>query len=95
MREGSAWIQQLEAAYDRADYELIPYVRLGDWLIDSANAAPEGESPYWVPNRFLQSAHIGAVTDDRIFADILRRLRGEPPLTRQPRAPLPRQAAAD
>ena len=37
----------------------------------------------------LELSHIGAVLDPRILADIVLRLRNEPPLTHEPRAPLP------
>lgn len=89
MRAGSEFLSRLDAALPSAEYELVPYVRLGDAMVGAANAAPAGETAWWVTNRALQPAHLGAHTDPRILADIARRLRGEAPFTREPRAPLP------
>ena len=89
MRAGSQFLKELESAYAKRDYSLVPYVRLGDRLVGSANAAPQGEVPYWVSNPFIQPAHIGAVLDSRVLADIARRLRREEPFAKEPRTPLP------
>lgn len=71
-------------------YPIFPYVRLGDITVGAERAAPHGEAAaWWVSNPFLQSPHIGAPTDPRILADVLRRLRHETPLSTEPRAPLP------
>ena len=72
-------------------YELIPYVRLDDMIVGERNAAPAGWTPWWVPAVPLQDSHLFAIADPRIVADIARRLRGEPPLTTGPPAPLPAQ----
>jgi hypothetical protein len=37
----------------------------------------------------LALSHAGAMADERILADIGLRLRGEPPLSREPASPLP------
>ncbi|MEO0966349.1 MAG: hypothetical protein AAFY08_14670 [Planctomycetota bacterium] len=71
------------------DYEIVPYVRLGDGIVGFDNAAPPGESPYWVSNGAFQDAHNEALKDDRIHADILRKLRGEAGYTRGAAAPPP------
>jgi hypothetical protein len=91
LREDSAFLMELEAAEGgHRDYEIIPYVRLGDWIVGPENAAPRDVvAAYWVPNPPLQVAHSGAATDDRILADIARRLRDEPPFTKPPPATLP------
>lgn len=88
MRRGSEFLQRLDGSLD-GEYELIPYVRLGDAMVGAANAAPAGEVAWWVPNRMMQAAHLGAHTDPRILADIARRLRGETPFTTEPRAGIP------
>lgn len=103
MRRGSPFLRKLEqaerAAAAPADgdgaYELHPYVRLGDWIVGEANAAPAGRTPRWVPTPPLQDSHLQSSQDPRILADIARRLRGEEPLANDPPAPLPRRAAAD
>ena len=82
------YLNDVRAAGDAA-YELATYTRLNDWVIDSANTAPEGEAPWWVATPFLHRPHQEAYRDPRIEADILRRLRGESPLTTSPPAPLP------
>ena len=71
-------------------YEIIPYVRLGDWIVGPENAAPrDAAAAYWVPNPPFNSAHWGAPLDPRIVADIARRLRGEAPFTTTQPAALP------
>ena len=91
LREDSPFLRELEAAEGgRRDYEIIPYVRLGDWIVGPENAAPRDVvAAYWVPNPPLQVAHSAAATDARILADIARRLRDEPPFTKPPPATLP------
>jgi len=85
LRSGSKFLRDLEAAEDAnggRDYEIVPYVRLGDWIVGAENAAPrDAAAAYWVPNPPLDSAHWGAPADPRIVADIARRLRGETPFT--------------
>jgi hypothetical protein len=66
------------------DYLIIPYARSGDWVIGDDNAAPPGVVPWWVPTPPLHRPHQEAYRDARIEADILRRLRGEPPWTTDP-----------
>jgi hypothetical protein len=102
MRAGSRFLQRLDA-YDELieagsaqtrpydSYELIPYVRLDDVIVGERNAAPAGWTPWWVPAEPFQDSHMFAIADPRIVADIARRLRGEPPLTSDPPAPLPAQ----
>ena len=88
---GSDFLRQLEEAErcGGVGYELAPYVRLGDEVVGPPNAAPRGRVAWWVPNQPGQVAHIGAMTDPRILADVVRRLRGETPWTSEPPAPLP------
>jgi pimeloyl-ACP methyl ester carboxylesterase len=74
---------------DTSDYEIVPYVRLGDLIVGAPNASPQGQGVWWVSNPPLQSAHMGAPLDARIIADIARRLRMEEPLARGSPAPLP------
>jgi hypothetical protein len=81
-----AWINETDA---NRDYELFPYVRLGDDVVGAENASPPGEPPWWLPNPALEHAHIGGTLDVRFRADIARRLRGEPAYTVPPPAPLP------
>lgn len=88
MRAGSEFLTALNRC-EEEDYELVAYVRLGDDVIGPENAAPQGQTPYWLPNLPLQTAHAGAMRDPRILADIARRLRGEEPFTHGPPAPLP------
>ena len=86
MRSGSEFLDRLNAAPRR--YELIPYARLGDMVVGEENAAPPGETAWWLA-KSGGPAHMLAATDARILADIARRLRGEEPLTISPAAPLP------
>jgi hypothetical protein len=64
-------------------------VRLGDGIVGARYAAPPNTAPRWVPTPPLGDSHNGASKDPRILADILRRLRGESPITTTPQAPLP------
>jgi len=92
LRPNSPFMQRL-AQYDAdATYELYPYVRLSDEIVGARNASPPGVNPLWLPNPPLTIAHLGAMMDVRILADIARRLRGEEPFTQFPATPLPQVA---
>jgi len=78
MKPGSAFLARLDAALPDATYTLLPYVRRGDWIVGTDNAAPPGRDPWWVSARPLQFSHLQAVGDRRILADVLRRLAGQP-----------------
>lgn len=88
MRAGSEFLAELDEALPDADYTMYSYTRLGDWIVGPENAAPPGRDPWWVPTPPMSFSHLGAATDPRIMADIARRLRGEPPLTTEPPAPI-------
>ena len=94
MRSGSAFLDQLDGALADADFEMYSYTRLGDLIVGEENAAPPGETPWWVPTPPLSFAHLNAATDPRIMADITRRLRGEEPLATRPPAPFDGDAEA-
>lgn len=89
MRPGSPFIQALDEALAGGDYELVPYVRLGDLTVGQANAAPPGVTPWWVATPCCQGGHLDAYRDPRIVADIARRLRGEAGYTAGPAADWP------
>lgn len=87
MCRGSEFLAALNA--QPRDYQIHAYVRLDDYVVGEENAAPPGQTAWWVPNEPLASAHMAAKTDPRILADIARRLRDETPLTTEPPSPLP------
>ena len=89
MRPDSAFMQQLDAQLESADYPIIPYARLKDYTVGTANAAPQGVNPWWIDPTPFTVAHSGAYRDPRIIADLARRLRGEKPYTTEPASPLP------
>ena len=91
MRTGSPLYRWIDAwPQQPADlYGVYSYVRLHDGTVGAANAAVPGVTPWWVQPPPLRAPHDGAFGDARILADIVTRLRGEPPLTRDPPAPLP------
>jgi pimeloyl-ACP methyl ester carboxylesterase len=96
MRPGSPFLRALDADLPRqvaAGMVVIPYVRLGDAVVGSANAAPPGQHPLWVANQPFQLSHSQIDGDERLLVDIARRLRGEPPYSSLPAAPLPAPAA--
>jgi hypothetical protein len=98
MLSGSDFYRRLDGAERAAGgaggagYELVPYVHLGDTVVGAQYAAPTGRVPWWVPDRPGEFAHVGTMTDPRVLADVLRRLRGEKPWTTEPPAPLPAAA---
>jgi pimeloyl-ACP methyl ester carboxylesterase len=87
MRAGSEFLTRLDSA--PRDYTLVPYGRLGDFIVGVQNTAPPGETTRWVPTPAFQAAHIQVYSDERILADIVRRMRGETPFSTDPAAPLP------
>ncbi len=89
MRPGSAFLRRLDAAWPDRRYKVVPYARLGDRIVGIENTAPPGHRPWWVPNEAFEFAHLNASTDPRIVADIMRRLRQEPPLTTWPKTAAP------
>jgi pimeloyl-ACP methyl ester carboxylesterase len=89
MRPDSTFLQSLARSDATAGYELHAYVRLHDEIVGERYAAPPGATPWWLPNPPLTPSHLGAMIDDRILADIARRLRNEAPFTQSPAAPLP------
>ena len=88
MRVGSDFVRRLDTEVSDP-YPVYAYVCLKDGTVGSANAAPYGQVPWWVPPIPALSPHISAYLDDRIRADIVRRLQGETPLTTDPPTPLP------
>jgi hypothetical protein len=89
LRYGSELVRRLENVYRAADYELFTYVRLGDSWVGAENAAPFGETPWWLSNGLFNSAHDMGCIDLRAHADIARRLRGEAPYATSPSAAIP------
>lgn len=89
MDEHSEFIEMI--AKVNHPYPIIPYVMLGDQVVGQENAAPQGVAPWWVDRQWYQAPHIVVTRDDRILADIFRRLRGEEPFTIEPPTPLPVQ----
>ena len=87
MRPGSEFLRSLSA--EPLDAELICYTRLNDKTVGETLAAPSGQIAWWVSTPPLSLSHSGAAMDPRIIADIVRRLRGETPFTREPAVPPP------
>ena len=72
-----------------ADFELVSYTLLNDPVVGERFAAGPGRVAWWLPAPSLMRAHGAAMADERIMLDIVRRLRGEKPLTVEPAASLP------
>lgn len=83
----SARLRELDNA--PRDYPIYPYVRLDDVTVGAKNAAPPWERVWWVYTPWFNFPHEGAPLDPRILADIALRIRGEPPFSTEPPAPLP------
>lgn len=88
LRSGSPELRQIDET--PISFPIYPYIVLGDRAIGEANAAPIGQTPWWVPNRAFADVHNSAYDDPRIVADIARRLRDEPSHAIEPPADLPR-----
>ncbi|HYE21772.1 MAG TPA: hypothetical protein VEA69_25250 [Tepidisphaeraceae bacterium] len=89
MRPNSPFLTTLATHDPTATYSLFAYTRLDDQIVGERNAAPPGQTPYWLGTPPLQLSHAGAMLDPRILADIVKRLRNEPAFTTTPPAPLP------
>jgi Putative serine esterase (DUF676) len=89
MRPGSPFLKTLAEEDAAATYQLYPYVHLNDHIVGDQYAAPPGRTAYWLSNGSLLPPHAAAMIDERILADIARRLRDEPSFTHFPPAPLP------
>jgi len=92
MRAGSPFLVRIDEVCDEGVFELYPYTRTDDTMVGAANTAPPGQWPWWVPGEFGQSDHLTVHQDPRIIGDIARRLRGEQPWSREPRAALPKES---
>ncbi|MEM9418499.1 MAG: hypothetical protein AAGA25_05510 [Planctomycetota bacterium] len=89
MNADSDFLARLVAGLAVADFELVPYTRVGDWIVGPDKTSPKGQHPHWVSDCAFEMAHIQAAFDARIQADILTRLRGGEPLASLPATPLP------
>ncbi|MDB5333573.1 MAG: hypothetical protein JWP03_4724 [Phycisphaerales bacterium] len=87
LRHGSPVMEKVNA--NPPGYPIYSYVRLGDYAVGVENAAPPGQSPWWLPTPPFEGAHEGAFFDARILADISRRLRCEKPIAATPPEGLP------
>jgi pimeloyl-ACP methyl ester carboxylesterase len=90
MRPGSPLYQKLATAH--IDAQLYSYTRLDDSIVGEDFASLDGRSAWWVDTPPLQLSHIQGVLDNRILADVSRRLRGETAYATSPPAPLPEPA---
>jgi hypothetical protein len=89
MRKDSPFMAMIRDSESEIDYQIVPYTLLGDDIVGEENTAPSGQTPYWLDKGGSAFAHFEAMIDERIFADIVRRLRDEEPLSSEPPAPLP------
>ncbi len=92
IQPGSKFLSALAASDATANYRIYPYTLLNDDIVGETNAAPPGMTPYWLASDSVFLSHSNAMADDRILADIARRLRGERPFTTYPPAPLPKKS---
>ncbi len=79
MRPGSEFMEYLNAQLGTHEFEIVPYAHLNDTWVGATNSAPPGQEPIWTGGTKVMS-HFSITTDDRIMADLARRLRGEAPL---------------
>lgn len=79
MRGGSKFLAELDTALPSATFELICYGRPRDTWVGATRTAPPGRDPIWTSGRLIFT-HFTVHQDERILADLARRLREEPPL---------------
>lgn len=89
MRKESGWMKDITRSFRDAEYEVFPYVSLYDSVIGAANAAPFGQTPWWIAHGPMRIDHAAGTLDSRFHADIALRLRGEAPLSTRPPSPIP------
>jgi hypothetical protein len=89
MRKDAPFIAMIRDSESEIDYQIVSYTFLDDEIVGEENTAPSGQTPYWLDKPNIAVAHVAVFSDDRIFADMVRRLRDEAPLTREPPTPLP------
>jgi hypothetical protein len=89
MQPGSEFLRKLAALDSTAGYLIFPYTLLHDNVVGENYAAPPGMRVYWLANDSILPSHPIAFADQRILADIARRLRNETPFSHEPPAPLP------
>lgn len=89
MLPNSQLYQRLSTA--RIDAQLYCYTRLDDPIVGEYFSVLKGRQVWWVDNPLLGLSHLQGITDDRIVADVTRRLRGESAYATSPPAPLPNQ----
>ena len=98
MRPDAAFVAAVPgklAALDGRRVGRVHYAAEVDRTVRVEEAAPPGESAYWLPAGGRPWSHNDAVIDPRIVLDVLRRLRGRPPVTPAAPPPLPGGAAVD
>ncbi|MEO1716351.1 MAG: hypothetical protein AAFR76_04495 [Planctomycetota bacterium] len=78
MKPGSEFMEYLNAQAESHEFEIVPYAHLNDTWVGATNTAPPGQEPIWTGGTKIMS-HFSITTDDRIMADLARRLRGEEP----------------
>jgi hypothetical protein len=71
------------------DGDLFSYTGLNDNIVGEQFASAPGRGVWWVDTPAIGSAHLRGIMDDRVLADVARRLRGETPYAIEPPAPLP------
>jgi pimeloyl-ACP methyl ester carboxylesterase len=95
MRPGSKFLEVLDREQASVDYPILPYVRLEDTIVGADNAAPAGQTPWWLPARAWSRSHTDAYRDPRLVAEIARRLRGEEAFTTEPAVGVPGAGSRD
>ncbi|MCX5659358.1 MAG: hypothetical protein NTW19_06495 [Planctomycetota bacterium] len=77
MQPGSAFLARLDRERAGSGFRLFCYGRTRDWIVGIENTAPPGETAWRVEPPPGEGGHLTVFNDERIFADIARRLRGE------------------
>jgi hypothetical protein len=89
MQPHSPFLTTLAAQDASVTYQLVCYGYLDDDIVGIDYSAPPGQTPYWLNDESILPPHWAIMVDNRVLADIARRLRDEPPFSHPPPAPIP------
>lgn len=76
MTQGSAFLNTLDEQFPAADYELVCYAQLRDYLSGATRCAPAGSVPIWTSGTLFFS-HLKMADNPVFLVDVAKRLRGE------------------
>lgn len=76
MEQGSAFLNTLDEHLPTAEYELVCYAQMRDYLSGATRCAPAGFTSIWTSGKLFFS-HLSLADNPVFLTDIAKRLRGE------------------